>query len=193
MKKIIFVFVIAFIFTMMFSACGNYFYDNDDNTNYGWEETEGYVETTTIKNERTGKDTTTYKFVSGTHPDDKSIAVLYKHKYNNRRTPYCRFVVKTVKTDIANDIVNEFVIDNDKSKDFTITTKQYTDAKGFIFYCDDDYIYVINNLFSMNYLEHDDSNPKNKADCRFEISITGISKYLTIDMDYKITQDEKPY
>ena len=40
MKKIIFVFGIAFIFTMMFSACGNYFYDNDDNTNYGWEETE---------------------------------------------------------------------------------------------------------------------------------------------------------
>ena len=195
MKKLLLLSGIALIFTLMFSGCGNYIFDDDeDDYRYsGWEETEGYVEATTTKNERTGKDTTTYRFVSGTHPDDKTIAVLYKHKYDKRRTPNCNFIVKTVQTDLDHDIVNEYVKDDDKSDYFTITSNQYTKKTGFIFYCDDEYIYVINNLFSLNYLEHDDSNQKNKAECRFEIIISRISKNLRIDMDYNKSQNNKPY
>ena len=63
---------------------------------------------------------------------------------------------------------------------------------GFIFYCDDEYVYVINNLYSLNYVEHDD-DPKNKAECRFEISITGIKQPIKIDMDYYTSKENKPY
>ena len=192
MKKLFLLSSITFLFLTLFSSCGD-FINNDDIYNSEWEEIEGYVDAKTEKNERTGKDTTTYTFVSGTHPEDKSIAVLYRHKYDKNRTPYCDFIVKTVQNDIDKGIVYEYVEDKDKSDDFKITKTQYTQNTGFIFYCDDEYINVINNLYSLKYLEHDDPNPKNKAEYRFEISISGIYDKLIFEMDYQISKENKPY
>ena len=144
-------FLSGIIFVLFLISCGGYYYD-DDYYYSDWEETEGYVISTTEYNERTKKTITTDEFIAGPHPDDQIIAVQYKHKYDKSRKLYCEFLVKTyVEEDIANDIVNEFVTDEKKSADFTITKKMDNSHTGFIFYCDDEYVYVINNLYSLNY------------------------------------------
>ena len=188
-------FLSGIIFVLFLISCGGYYYDDEDYYKSDWEETEGYVISTEDYNERTGKTTTIDEFIEGSHPKDKKIAVQYKHKYDKSRTSrlYCEFLVKTVQDDIDKGIVQEFVTDEKKSADFTITKKMDNSHTGFIFYCDDEYVYVINNLYSLNYVEHDDDDPKNKAECRFEISITGIKQPIKIDMDYYTSKENKPY
>ena len=174
---------------MALTGCG----DSVSNSVYweDWFETEGYVKTTSAADERTGGSHVSAVFVPGPHPEDAKIAVRHEHKYT--RTPItCTFKVQKLTTDLDNDIVDEYVTDEALTKRFSITKTPFTKIVGFMFYCDDEYVYVVNDLYKYNYVDHSNSNPRIKAEYRFYISINGMQN-LKLDMDYKVTQSNKPY
>ena len=110
-------FISLFAVLTLFTACGgggtSVYWDP-------WYETEGYVVSTT--SERT--DTMNFvKFVEGEHPEDQTIAVRHEHSYTMR--PRCTFEVKKLTTDVENNIVDEFVTDDQYTRNFTITNKPY--------------------------------------------------------------------
>ena len=160
----------------LFTSCG----EPSESVYYEpWFETEGYVITKT--NERTG----TKSFVSfeeGTPPEGTSIAVQYDHSWI--KNPRCTFYVQKLTTDLDNDIVDEFVTDDTKTDTFTIINKPYDRNTGFIFWCDAERVYVVNNLYSYGF---SDAPSSKKAQYRFIISINGI-KRLELYMNYKTAQ-----
>lgn len=168
------------------SSCGS----SASNSVYweDWFETVGYVEVSSDVNERTGE-TANSKFVAGNHPEGVSIAVRHEHRYTNSLS--CTFKVKKLTTDAENDIVDELVEDTALTKRFSIPrNSNFEKIEDFIFYCDDEYVYVVNNLYKDGYVEH--TNPRTNPQYRFEISVSGLPR-LTIDMDYKPKVDNRPY
>ena len=183
MKKtcLLSILLIGFL-TICLSGCGS----SDSVYWEDWFDTVGYVEKSAVINERTGETDSSSKFISGPHPEGVSIAVRHEHKYTKSLS--CTFKVKKLTNDIANDIVNELVEDTTKTKRFSIPRNaNFEKIEGFIFYCDDEYVYVVNNLYD-KYVEH--TNVYTNPQYRFEISINGIQR-LTIDMDLK--QNSLPY
>ena len=169
--------IILGLATVLLSSCGS-----SDSVYYeDWFETNGYVETeATYANERTGQTTTKSTFIAGDHPEGVSIAVRHEHRYSKSLS--CTFRVKTIQTDLENDIIEELREDTSKTKRFTIPTNStFEKIDGFIFYCDDEYVYVVNNLYKYGYRDH--TNKYTNPQYRFEVSISGLPR-LTIDMDH---------
>lgn len=168
------------------SSCGG----SPSNSVYweDWFESVGYVETSNNVNERTGEKSNS-KFIAGNHPEGVAIAVRHEHRYTNSLS--CTFRVKTLQTDKDNGIVDELIEDASLTKRFTIPKNaNFEKIEGFIFYCDEEYVYVVNNLYKSGYLEH--TNTRTNPEYRFEISVSGLPR-LTIDMDYKPKTEYKPY
>ena len=178
--------IIGFI-ALTLTGCGDF---NTDSSYWeDWFDTVGYVEVSNEINERTGEIDSNSKFIAGKHPEDVAIAVRHEHKYTNSLS--CTFKVKKLTTDLKNDIIDELKEDSSLTKRFSIPKNtSFEKIEGFIFYCDDEYVYVVNNLYKDGYVEH--TSTRSNPELRFEISINGLPK-LTIDMDYKPKVDNKPY
>ena len=178
MKKSIFLISILIILTCLFSSC-----IPDSNSIYWdpWVDTEGYV--TRRKTGRTDN-SSFVSFEEGTPPEGSYIAVRYEHAYDRR--PYCSFDVYKRETDIDKDIVEEFVKQDDKSDDFIISKTPYDKIQGFVFYCDDNTVYIINDLYQYGYRE----TTENKADTHFKIRVSGIR---TLDLYMKHVKSNLPY
>jgi len=174
MKKTIFLSLILIFAAGFFTSCIQSEYFDP------WVETEGYVVTTNKNNERTGKNEEFSEFIVGDHPEGYFVAVRYEHEL--LKIPYCTFEVQTPQTDIDHDIIYEFMTDPTKTVNFEITSQPYNDILGFIFYCDNDKVYIINNLYKLGYVEHTNKSSRSKGDVRFVIKVNGIQK-LELEMD----------
>ena len=173
--KLIFTVLISFVIILLSGCLPSSYYED-------WEEFEGYAVTSTVTNART--DDTTVKLeefvITSDIPKDKSIAVLYKHVLGSSNNPYCVVTVYQPETDLANDIINEYV--PKKSQRFNITKNLKFAYEGLILYVDDEYCYVINDFYKYGYRDHTDSY--SKAQYYIEVSINGM-RNLYFYMDQK--------
>lgn len=181
MKKIFFA-VLSILVISLFSSCiinssGN---TSDKISVYSepWFDTEGYV--ISKKSERTNNDVFV-SFEEGEHPEGEYVAVRYEHSYVNR--PRCTFEVQKLTTDVDKNIVSEYITDSTKTENFIISKTPETKIQGFVFWCDEDTVYVVNDLYRYGY-----SDAKaGTAQYKFKITINGI-KTLPIYMSYKSGQ-----
>ncbi|MBR6340563.1 MAG: hypothetical protein IKR64_01545 [Treponema sp.] len=149
-----------------------------------WFETEGYV--ISKMSERTNS-LVFVSFEEGTPPEGSKIAVRHEHTYFNR--PRCTFEVQKRTTNVTNDFDHDdelysLVTDDSKTDNFIITNKPYDKNKGFTFWCDDDTVYVVNNLYELGYT---DAKSSGTAQYCFKIKINGI-KELKLYMNYNSSQ-----
>ena len=163
--KLIFTVLISFVIILLSGCLPSSYYED-------WEEYEGYAVTSTVTNART--DDTTVKLeefvVTSDIPDGKSIAVLYKHVLGSSKNPYCRVTISELTTDTTTNTVDDYVPTDYKTFDITKNVKVV--YEGIMLYVDDDYCYVINDLYRYGY--RDCYGSMKKATYHVEVSINGM-------------------
>lgn len=167
MKKTIFLSVLFVLTAGLFTGC----IDVPDTPYWkDWKITEGYM----IKDD----DSEQRHFVAyNSSIQDKSHeATLYEHEFIKR--PYATLIIQEWNN-------TEIEYKDVKQNSFNITNKPY-ELNGFIFYCENDRIYIINTLFNYEakgkkFKTHQDKF--SPADYRFIIEVTGIAEDIKILMD----------
>ncbi len=165
--KLIFTVLISFVIILLSGCLPSSYYED-------WEEIEGYAVTKTVQSART-QDTTSQleDFVICTPdkiPEGESIAVLYKHVLGSSSNPYCQVTIYKPGTNIDTNTVDEYI--EHYSERFYITKNTKFVKSGLIFYVDDEYCYVINDLYQYGYRDYNEIRPK--APYYIDISISGM-------------------
>ena len=152
-----------------------------------WFDTEGYVVYT--QSQRTNDKTFSEFVESNNIPDGEKFAVKWEHiKKEGTSKPWCTFKYYKRVTDAEAGYAYELVEQEDKTKSFRVTTDPYESLEGFIIYCDDENVYVINNLYKFGYK---DVRNERDAEFKFVFDVYGM-KYLTLYMALDNTST-KPY
>ena len=176
MKKIytlsLFLIFTACLFTGCIIAPDDF--SNNSNIKYkAWKQTEGYM----VKEE--GSEERHFVAWSSSIQDKSHQAMMYEHEYI--KSPYTVLYVQ----EWDKDNIEYKTVSNTKNNSFTITNKP-VEKNGFIFYTQDDNIYIINTLYNSDTMQrklriHDDKY--SKADYRFKIEVDGINDPIIILMD----------
>ena len=172
MKKTFIISSLICILTLsLFTACGS------SNPSYweAWKSVDGYM---ILDSE--GATTRHFEPYSPNITDKSHEAKMYTHSYS--REPYLSFTVQewdSVNIEYKDVTTNRFTISN-KPKELN----------GFLFYKDDETIYIVNTLFNndeMNLKLRLHENNYTSADYRFIIDVDGIYDDIEILMDKKST------
>lgn len=168
MKKHFILFISALLVTCVFTSC----IDPDSTYFDDWTETEGYAVTKSVNNGRSDENSLSFEsFVpTNTIPEDQTIAVCYKHALGSSKHPYCTITVEEPQTNIEEDIVDEYV-ETKKERIYVSESAKFI-FEGIIIYCDDEFVYVINDLYKYNYRDHTKTKPK--AQYHIEIFVRGM-------------------
>ena len=173
MKKVIFLSLIYILISSLLTGCIINADESSINSNpkyKAWKRTEGYM----IKEE--GSEERYFVAYSSSIQDKTHEATLYQHEYE--KDPYTTLSVQEW--------------DKDNIKYTTITTNRLTitnkpnEINGFIFYEEDNTLYIINTLYNYEKKQkrlkmHDDTYTR--ADYRFIIEVNEINDPIEILMD----------
>ncbi len=177
MKKLLILFSSLLIFACIFTSC------IDPNSPYfeDWTETEGYAVTKISNNGRTDENTLSFEsfIATKTIPEGQTIAVCYQHALGSSKHPYCTITVEEPQTDIDKAIVEEYV-ETKKERIYVSENAKFI-FDGIIIYCDNEFVYVINDLYKYNYRDHTKTRPK--AQYHIEIFISGM-KHLDFYLNH---------
>ena len=165
MKKSIFVFTTILMVTL-FSGC---IINGNTQPSYymeSWDSTDGYV---VVDEEGNFSE-----FKSGTKdkPANQSKAVMYEHRYNSS-SGYPTYILTPQNW---NDENIEY--ENIESAYRFSFSKKPRNINGFIFYCDDENIYIINNKYDV----YRDKERRDNDEYRFKIRVYGVKDELEFKM-----------
>ena len=180
MKKILFFLsLISVMLVTLFTSCGS----GSSVYSESWFTKKGYITYT--------KDPFDGYIIKNFYAEGAEIPVeeapvfpakRYSHRYE--KTPSCRFIVKQWMNDPANEILGYETIATYR---FTITEDPEEYVDGFWFWCDKEYVYVVNTLYNDDFKDKKSSKPSSSAnDYKFIIDINGICDY-----EFEMTEEKK--
>lgn len=173
MKKIFLLSLIFVLAATLFTGCIINADSTGTNSNpkyKAWKRTEGYMILEEGANERH------FVAYSSTIQDKSHEATLYEHEYI--KSPYTTLLIQEWDKD-------NIRYQTKRTNKLTITNKP-TEINGFIFYAEDDTLYIINTLYNNETVQkklriHEDKYTR--ANYRFIIEVDGINDQIEILMD----------